>query len=849
MKEAGKLALEEYTFKIVQEDLDDFGQLQKNEEERQFAQGDRLVFLKNSNTLEVKNGTLGTILKVDRQKMEVKLEGEDRIVSFAPNLYPHIDHGWATTIHKAQGATVDKSFVLATHQTYRNLAYVAFTRHREALRVFGSNLDFWRPAKVWEVLSQSQDKLSSLDYLDPSQALKKMRRDDHIISRVLSKVGNRLAAVQVVSVEAWRRVGERFLGHTRPIFIPEVQGVLTEESRARLLEAESMLESRMEEAQTVHQRTPRTAQVKESTQQTVLAPRPVTQFASSQSKTAFKALQYYDRNAVLDSLDADKIERLFREHVHHWVENPKCNRRGTELRFGIDGGFVVNLKTSQWFSHYTNEGGDIFHMVSAARGLSYQEGIRFVGEWSGAAMTGYMSAEEQQRRHTAALQEQQREFAERKQVAQKKAEQVYKYTVPVKGTLAETYLREVRGIQGDIPDTVRFAPKRFANSKTYPAVISFAYDAEGKLTCYQDILLDPATGGKAKDLGQVKKSHGVQKGAAVTLQKGEGVTFVAEGLETGLSLKEAGVTGEILVSLGQSNIRNVPASNKHVVICGDYDGSFRANTEMVAQKNAEHLRERGYQVSIVWPAREGNKTVDFNDVLRDYGVQRIKEILKEQLPNVVTFKTDMGQAVQQANYQKQPQAEVAQPRTVEVNKKSTEKINLSQKRYDELLHHYGKDQSFTDNLRVILKQRVQFEEQRFHTNLTTAIDDHGIEDTTKAARFALSLSRIEGRFFQEQLQQTGKVPFESDFYFKALAIYQSHQEKPHWSYQKLIQQDIPSAQAQAVSQQCQSYEAEIGKPITEMPIKNILSAVQILDKQGINPATRRYRLKYQMLVK
>ncbi|MGO7793301.1 hypothetical protein ACC703_39140, partial [Rhizobium ruizarguesonis] len=43
------------------------------------------------------------------------------------------DHGYATTIQKTKGATVDRSFVLASTTMDRNLTYVAMTRHREGV--------------------------------------------------------------------------------------------------------------------------------------------------------------------------------------------------------------------------------------------------------------------------------------------------------------------------------------------------------------------------------------------------------------------------------------------------------------------------------------------------------------------------------------------------------------------------------------------------------------------------------------------------------------------------------------------------------------------------------------------
>lgn len=108
---------------------------------REFAAGDRIVFLKNDVSLGVKNGTLGSVKHAQDGRLEVHLDsGETRFVEALQ--YSAIDHGYAVTIHKAQGVTVDRAYLLATPGMDRSLTYVGMTRHREAVTMFAANEDF-----------------------------------------------------------------------------------------------------------------------------------------------------------------------------------------------------------------------------------------------------------------------------------------------------------------------------------------------------------------------------------------------------------------------------------------------------------------------------------------------------------------------------------------------------------------------------------------------------------------------------------------------------------------------------------------------------------------------------------
>ena len=110
---------------------------------REFAAGDRLYFLRNERSLGVKNGSLGTVEKIHDGMLQVRLDGEEaRRVVVDSKQYTNIEHGYAATVHKTQGTSVDRTYVLATPHFDRHSAYVALSRHRDSVAVFYARNDF-----------------------------------------------------------------------------------------------------------------------------------------------------------------------------------------------------------------------------------------------------------------------------------------------------------------------------------------------------------------------------------------------------------------------------------------------------------------------------------------------------------------------------------------------------------------------------------------------------------------------------------------------------------------------------------------------------------------------------------
>jgi hypothetical protein len=136
------------------------------------SEGDRLLFLKNNNQLGVKNGRFGTVTQVvvgesgNVLSLSVKLDGDSKdCIQINPKDYADFTHGYAATVHKVQGITVDHSFVYAGGAGWnRSLTYVAMTRHRHSCHLYASRDEHQNIQNLGKSLSRFALKDSLLDY-------------------------------------------------------------------------------------------------------------------------------------------------------------------------------------------------------------------------------------------------------------------------------------------------------------------------------------------------------------------------------------------------------------------------------------------------------------------------------------------------------------------------------------------------------------------------------------------------------------------------------------------------------------------------------------------------------------
>ena len=340
----------------------------------------------------------------------------------------------------------------------------------------------------------------------------------------------------------------------------------------------------------------------------------------------------------------DNESRLLRKEAAYKAESIACDLLGEpnkrlssrrELRFGEHGKIAVKIsgeRSGTWYDFSAEKGGDMFDLVQERRKCDFRRAAEYLRSAVGMDKSVNTGAHLQLvydhensdllEKHIKAKKLEERE-------AKAKALQVEKLYARARDignlTVAYKYLTGHRGLNlngarsvsalGDdirtagiyVKDTNDISTNNKGKGRYLPALIAFARDRDGNITGGQHLVLNKDSGYKA-DIAVPKKSFGKIAGSFVDLgnisyiegavksrgnevktsvkngviaDKAGEITIIAEGLETGLSVKQGlsehsdkkDAICQTLCSLGISNIRNYePYQGERIIIAADNDG-------------------------------------------------------------------------------------------------------------------------------------------------------------------------------------------------------------------------------------------------------------------------------------
>ncbi|MFT4058948.1 MAG: conjugative transfer relaxase/helicase TraI [Legionella sp.] len=302
-----------------------------------------------------------------------------------------------------------------------------------------------------------------------------------------------------------------------------------------------------------------------------------------------------------------------------------------EYRYGTYGSLVICLhgeKRGVWFNHETLEKGNLLHLIQHTLNLDFKQSLIYAAKLTGEDLKEQIKS----RVNTPVIDKENQKIKPNK--TKEYAVKLAQESKPIYGTVAEKYLKDIRGIGHISGEDIRYHPRVYTmdteTEKYRPALLYIARDKEGQIAAVEAVYLDPKTGNKVPIASlsmKSKKTYGSKEGAGAILNKGnskESITYLTEGGETGLSVRDAVPNERVIATLGKQNFTNIDMSllTDKVVLCLDNDGK-PIKEDKVIIKTIERLNQHGKSVEIAVPRRDK----DFNDVGKISGTQGVVDAL------------------------------------------------------------------------------------------------------------------------------------------------------------------------------------------------------------------------------
>ncbi|WP_419738644.1 AAA family ATPase [Ruegeria sp.] len=99
--------------------------------------GERIMLTQAHRDPDLPRSALGTVIATREAEIDVQFDGRTGPVTLDLDAFRGLDYGYAATVHKAQGMGADHVHVLPHRWMHRHAIYVALSRHKESLTIYG----------------------------------------------------------------------------------------------------------------------------------------------------------------------------------------------------------------------------------------------------------------------------------------------------------------------------------------------------------------------------------------------------------------------------------------------------------------------------------------------------------------------------------------------------------------------------------------------------------------------------------------------------------------------------------------------------------------------------------------
>lgn len=423
--------------------------------------------------------------------------------------------------------------------------------------------------------------------------------------------------------------------------------------------------------------------------------RKLTFSAENINKIEQKKISYNQAKQGVTKPDLPEIESSLkaqsRELCHHLLGEPnKALSSSNNLRYGRKGSLSIQVKSGLWKNFETDESGNLFGLIKTELGMSeFKDAVKYAKEFLN--MSEYI---EPKIRKEAI-----KKSNQANSTTKKTAETLYKSSKPINDTPAQKYLNKHRNITSRNETSLRYVKNCYTyhgdKKTTVPALLAPTFDEKGKLNNIQVIRINPLDFNKDRQSKLKKQTLGPSNGYFCELNKNHnnGVTYIAEGVETGMSILEAKPEARVIVTFGVSNFKNIKFSllGKDVCFCLDNDGDATYKNKSI-HSGLKEAQNNNKNVSYIRPNKNGD---DLNDELIRGGKKAVLKTIERPHDSKVFFskfeKNELNKALIKEN------AQIKLASTVDKNslEQASSQLKIDEKYIRESSISYGYKQELT----------------------------------------------------------------------------------------------------------------------------------------------------------
>jgi Ti-type conjugative transfer relaxase TraA len=173
-----------------------------------FAVGDRVQFTDTDKRRHIYNGNAGTITGLDAGTGQITARldaagGAGRQVTWSADEFEGFRHGYAGTIYKGQGKTLDRTYLYHTKHWRAAASYVALTRQRESAQVFVARETARDAPQLARQMARGEERAASVAWATPEEAAK-LRAERQAEAAAVSRNAERTKRQEAPDVDRLR---------------------------------------------------------------------------------------------------------------------------------------------------------------------------------------------------------------------------------------------------------------------------------------------------------------------------------------------------------------------------------------------------------------------------------------------------------------------------------------------------------------------------------------------------------------------------------------------------------------------------------------------------------------------